>query len=109
MADGRVIARTAVFIRPVNLPHDDGLLSGLGCQFDQAGFVTVDDTGRTSSVGVWAAGNVAHPRAQVITSAGAGSAAAIAINAELIRDDVHHAVRHHTDGALGPLPEPASR
>ena len=41
---------------------------------------------------VWAAGNVADPRAQVITSAGAGSAAAIAINADLVREDVERAM-----------------
>ena len=45
-------------------------------------------TGRTSAPGVWAAGNVVDPRAQVITSAGAGSAAAIAINADLVQEDV---------------------
>jgi thioredoxin reductase len=89
---GHVIARTAVFIRPGNRPHADGLLTGLGCEVDQAGFVTVDDTGRTSTFGVWAAGNVVDPRAQVITSAGAGSAAAIAINADLVQDDVERAV-----------------
>jgi len=38
----------------------------------------------TSVAGVWAAGNVANPRAQVITAAGEGSAAAIAINADLV-------------------------
>ena len=75
-----VIDRAAVFIRPGNLPHADGLLAGLGCQLDASGFVTVDATGRTSTEGVWAAGNVVDPRAQVITSAGQGSAAAIAIN-----------------------------
>ncbi len=85
MADGRVIARAAVFIRPVNVPHADGLLTGIGCEVDQAGFATVDATGRTSAIGVWAAGNVADPRAQVITAAGAGSAAAIAINADLVQ------------------------
>ena len=79
-----MIARTAVFIRPGNLPHADGLLAGLGCEVDEAGFVTVDGTGRTSAPGVWAAGNVVDPRAQVITAAGAGSAAAIAINADLV-------------------------
>ena len=31
MADGRIIPRAAVFIRPLNVPHADGLLSGLGC------------------------------------------------------------------------------
>jgi thioredoxin reductase len=39
---------------------------------------------------VWAAGNIANPRAQVITAAGEGSAAAIAINADLLREDVRH-------------------
>ncbi len=95
LTDGRVIARTAVFIRPGNLPHADGLLSGLGCELDSAGFVTVDATWQTSTPGVWAAGNVVDPRAQVITSAGAGSAAAIAINADLIQDDVARAMQHH--------------
>ncbi|MGZ4792797.1 MAG: NAD(P)/FAD-dependent oxidoreductase [Ilumatobacteraceae bacterium] len=100
LVDGRVINRTAVFIRPSNVPHADGLLAGLGCEFDASGFVTVDSTWRTSTPGVWAAGNVVDPRAQVITAAGAGSAAAIAINADLVQDDVERAVDdHNTDGA----------
>lgn len=100
--DGRVIARTAVFIRPGNLPHTDGLLTGLGCEIDDSGFVTVDASGRTSTPGVWAAGNVADPRAQVITAAGAGSAAAIAINADLVQDDVERAVRDHFAASQSP-------
>lgn len=99
LIDGRVIARTAVFVRPGNLPHADGLLTGLGCEVNQAGFVSVDATGRTSAFGVWAAGNVVDPRAQVITSAGAGSAAAIAINADLVQEDVERAEEdHHAAG-----------
>jgi thioredoxin reductase len=93
LIDGRVIARTAVFIRPGNVPHADGLLAGLGCDVDEAGFATVDATGRTSVSGVWAAGNVVDPRAQVITAAGAGSAAAIAINADLVQADVERAAK----------------
>ena len=54
-------------------------------------FVTVDAAGLTSAIGVWAAGNVADPRAQVITAAGAGSVAAIAINVDLVREDVERA------------------
>jgi len=92
LADGRVVARTAVFVRPGNLPHDDGLLGGLACELNEAGFPLVDATGRTSVPGVWAAGNVTDPRAQVITSAGAGSAAAIAVNADLVQEDVERAV-----------------
>ena len=45
--------------------------------------------------GVWAAGNVVDPCAQVITAAGAGSAAAIAIDADLVQDDISAAVRAH--------------
>ena len=50
--------------------------------------------------GVWAAGNVVDPRAQVITAAGAGSAAAIAINADLVDDDVRNAVLDFDHGFL---------
>ena len=92
LVDGRVFARSAVFIRPHNIPHPDGLLADLGCELDAAGFVTVDAGGRTTNPGVWAAGNVVDPRAQVITSAGAGSAVAIAINADLVQEDVERAL-----------------
>lgn len=64
-----------------------------GCELDEAGFPRVGATGLTSVSGVWAAGNVVDPCAQVITSAGAGSAATIAINADLVREDVRRAVR----------------
>jgi thioredoxin reductase len=102
LLDGRVIARTAIFIRPRNVPHGDGLLTALGCEVDDAGFVTVDATGQTSILGVWAAGNVVDPRAQVITAAGAGSAAAIAINADLIEEDVERATeRDAADSVCG--------
>jgi thioredoxin reductase len=92
LIDGRVVERTAVFIRPGMASHADGLLTALGCEVNDSGFASVDTTGRTTTSGVWAAGNVADPRAQVITAAGAGSAAAIAINAALVQDDVERAV-----------------
>lgn len=100
LVDGRVVELTAVFVRPAIHPHPDGLLAGLGAHVDDTGFVTTDGTGRTSIPGVWAAGNVADPRAQVITAAGAGSAAAIAINADLVQADVDLAVADR--GALTP-------
>ncbi|MGH3072409.1 MAG: NAD(P)/FAD-dependent oxidoreductase [Gaiellaceae bacterium] len=102
LVDGRVIARTAAFIRPGNVPHTDGLLAGLGCDLDEAGFVAVDASGRTSTAGVWAAGNVADPRAQVVTAAGAGSAAAIAINADLVSEDVERAANEQTVASPSP-------
>jgi thioredoxin reductase len=97
LTDGRVIPRAAVFVRPVITPHPDYLLASLGCDLDDAGFAVVDSTGRTSVPGVWGAGNAVDPRAQVITAAGAGSSAAIAINADLVQDDVAVAVQTGID------------
>ena len=91
LTDGRTVPRTAVFIRPT-LHTRTGLIDALGCEIDEEGFVQIDATGRTSVPGVWAAGNDANPRAQVITAAGEGSAAAIALNADLVDEDVQDAV-----------------
>jgi thioredoxin reductase len=91
--DGSVIARTAVFIRPRNVPHPDGLLAGLGVDVDDDGFAVVDRDGRTSTPGVSAAGNVVDPRASVIAAAGAAATAAMAINADLVQDDLEGALR----------------
>ncbi|HET8529178.1 MAG TPA: NAD(P)/FAD-dependent oxidoreductase [Gaiellaceae bacterium] len=91
LADGRAIPRDAVFIRPALRARGDGLAESLGCETDASGLVVADAAGRTSVSGVWAAGNAADPRAQVITAAGQGSAAAIAINTDLVEDDVRRA------------------
>jgi thioredoxin reductase len=88
LADGRVIPRAALFIRPALRAHHDGPAAALGCERLADGLVRVDADGRTSVPGVWAAGNAANPRAQVITAAGEGSAVAIAINNELVQNDV---------------------
>jgi thioredoxin reductase len=90
--DGCVVPRDALFVPPRFVPNNR-LLVGLGCDADDDGWITTDTTGRTSVAGVWAAGNVTDPRAQVITAAGAGSAAATALNADLVDDDVRIAVR----------------
>jgi thioredoxin reductase len=104
LIDGSVIERSAVFIRPENVPHADGLLSGLGCDLGSDGFVTVDAVGRTNIPGVWAAGNVVDARTQVISAAGAGSAAAIAINADLVQEDIQEAI--HTSAQQSPSGPP---
>lgn len=91
LAAGRVVARTAVFVRPRLVPNSD-LLVALGAETDTRGWVVADSTGLTSVPGVYVAGNAVNPRAQVITAAGEGSAAAIAINADLVNDDVDHAL-----------------
>lgn len=87
LTPGELVHRAAVFVRPEFVPHDD-LLETLGCATSDDGWVTVDGAGGTSVAGVWAAGNVTNPRAQVITAAGEGSAAAIAINADLVAEDI---------------------
>jgi thioredoxin reductase len=92
LATGETVARSAVFVRPRLVPSST-LLQTLGCTADAAGWVAVDATGHTSRPGVWAAGNAVNPRAQVITAAGEGSSAAIAINNDLVEEDVAIAVR----------------
>lgn len=91
LESGRVIRRAAVFVRPHFVPNDD-LLVRLGCATHDNGWVATDATGRTSVPGVWAAGNAVNPRAQVVTAAGEGSAAAIAINNDLVDEDLPIAV-----------------
>lgn len=93
LAGGRTVARDAIFIRPALHAHEHNLGALLGCELLADGLVRVDADGRTSVPGVWAAGNAANPRAQVITAAGEGSAVAIAINTELVHDDVDRARR----------------
>jgi thioredoxin reductase len=78
------------------VPHWD-LLVRLGCDTGDDGWVVADKTGRTSVAGVWVAGNAADPRAQVITAAGQGSAAAIAINADLVDEDVRDALTRRSN------------
>jgi thioredoxin reductase len=91
MADGRFVPRAAVFVRPELVATND-FVRGLGGQTDEAGWPLVDAGGRTTVPGVWAAGNAANPRAQVITAAGEGSAVAISVNNDLVDDDVRDAV-----------------
>jgi thioredoxin reductase len=92
LSDGRNVPRDALFMRPQLRPHADGLTAALGCKLQPEGLVATDADGRTSVPGVWAAGNAANPRAQVITAAGEGSAVAIAINTELVADDLDRAI-----------------
>jgi thioredoxin reductase len=47
---------------------------------------SVDPTGRSAVPGVWLAGNVTDPMAQVISSAAAGLQAGAMINVDLIED-----------------------
>ena len=88
LAGGRTVAREAVFIRPHLRANLDNPAVLLGCELRVDGLVQTSPEGRTSVPGVWAAGNVTNPRAQVITAAGEGSAVAIAVNTDLVQADI---------------------
>jgi thioredoxin reductase len=94
LADGAVVPREAVFVGPRFVPRDE-LLTSLGCEVGENGWVATDPTGRTSVTGVWAAGNVVDSPAQVINAAGAGYSAAVAINHYLLEEDVQQAVKDY--------------
>ncbi|MFD1151840.1 NAD(P)/FAD-dependent oxidoreductase [Saccharothrix hoggarensis] len=78
-----LVARRAVFVAPEFRPRD-GVLDALGCERDDAGLVRVDAWGATSVPGVYAAGNVVDPMAQVVSSAAAGAKAAVGLHAGLV-------------------------
>ncbi|MFG2402062.1 NAD(P)/FAD-dependent oxidoreductase [Streptomyces lydicus] len=87
LADGSVVPRAALFVPARPVPHD-ALLTALGCERDASGLVPVDPAGRTGVPGVWAAGNVVDPTAQVVVAAAAGDRAARAVNLDLIEEDL---------------------
>jgi thioredoxin reductase len=95
LTDSRKVSLDALFVPP-RFASNNELLIDLGCEHDEAGWPITHGDGRTSVAGVWVAGNAVNPRAQVITAAGEGAAAAIAINADLVQEDVRDAV----DGAV---------
>ncbi|WP_349017210.1 NAD(P)/FAD-dependent oxidoreductase [Streptomyces luteolus] len=90
LADGTTVPRTAAFLISQMAPLD-AAIDGLDCKKDEGGWLVTDRTGRTSDPGVWAVGNVVDPRAQVITAAGQGAAAAFALNIDLVEEDVENA------------------
>ena len=104
LTDGSSIPRAALFIRPALHARDDSLITSLGFEVDESGLAKVDATGRTTVSGVWAAGNASNPRAQVITAAGEGSAAAIDINNDLVEEDVREARQSLTTSARAATP-----
>jgi thioredoxin reductase len=94
LQSGEVVPRAAVFIRPTMSSNAD-LMRRMGCAAGDDGWVLADAAGRTSVPGAWVAGNASNPRAQVITAASEGSAAAVALNADLVEEDVARAVADH--------------
>ncbi|SDY52191.1 NAD(P)/FAD-dependent oxidoreductase [Herbiconiux ginsengi] len=106
---GATIECEAAFIAPQPRPNDR-ILDDLGCRRDDStGMVVVDAFGKTSISGVWAAGNVVTPTAQVITAAGAGSASAIAISGWLLQQDLDVATAARPQEGAPPCHRPPTR
>lgn len=94
MAGGEVVPRDAVVVGPRFVARA-AVLSALGVEVTEHPFgtyVAADPMGQTAIPGVWVAGNVTDPTAQVIVAAADGLRAAAAINADLVEEDVKRAV-----------------
>lgn len=93
---GREIPCEALVVSPKPVT-DSPLLQSLGLQDHRTDgpdnrYLKTDESGGTAVAGVWAAGNVTDPEAQVITAAASGVKAASAVNADLVADDTRQAV-----------------
>jgi thioredoxin reductase len=60
----------------------------LGCRIRENGEIAVDDRGRASAPGVYAAGDAVTAIHQVVLAAATGVRAAMAINQDHIEEDV---------------------
>jgi thioredoxin reductase (NADPH) len=98
LASGEVVARKALVVAP-RFTANAGLLAGLGIEpVDQVMHgavrgtrVPADPTGLTTVPGVWVAGNLADVTAQIMAAAAQGTAAATAINVDLVFEDARAA------------------
>lgn len=90
LADGSEHERSVVFVAPRAVPRT-GLLEQLGADLEETPFgvyAAVDEAGRTSVPGVWAAGNAVGFSEQVINAAALGYRAGAMINGDLLFADI---------------------
>jgi thioredoxin reductase/SAM-dependent methyltransferase len=107
----QVVPRDALVVQTGLRPRD-GLLTSLGLVAEEktagpvliGAFVPVAPTGATSVPGIFAAGNVVDPMAQVITAAASGLLAGGALNGDLIMQETRRAVALRRLGADGDDP-----
>ncbi|GGE81759.1 NAD(P)/FAD-dependent oxidoreductase [Mycetocola zhadangensis] len=88
--DGTVALIDVVFAEATPIALDEPLRQ-LGVERTDTPFgswTAVDAAGKTSVEGVWAVGNTSNPSALVPIAAGAGATAALALNAELVAEEV---------------------
>ncbi|RDI49082.1 NAD(P)/FAD-dependent oxidoreductase [Nocardia mexicana] len=96
LADGTLIARQ-ILAAPSRMVARAGFLSDLGLHpvahpSGMGDHIPADPSGRTSIPGVWLAGNVTDPSAQVGPAAAAGANAGAQINMDLVTEETRRAV-----------------
>ena len=84
LADGTTIAANGLLISAPHQMRDPSLIGGLGLETTDTGHIATDAVGKTNIPGIWAAGDLTHPLAQVARAIGGGSNAAIAITQDLV-------------------------
>ncbi|HEU4349274.1 MAG TPA: NAD(P)/FAD-dependent oxidoreductase [Actinoplanes sp.] len=98
LAGGALVPRRALVVTPRFTARSDVLESlGLHPVEHELGIGTripADPVGATALPGVWVAGNVTDPMAQVVKSAAAGFTAGAALNAELIQAETAERLAH---------------
>lgn len=84
LEDGTTLPCHAIFTHP-ECHIRKGLISQLGCDMTP-NQVTIDDAGRTTIPGLYAAGDIALKSSLLVTAASSGAIAAMAINQDLIKE-----------------------
>ena len=86
LSDGTVLKRAAIFFSTGNVQRSR-LPCDLGCELTTKGAVRMLQGQRTSTQGVWIAGDAAHDSQYVVIAAAHGARAGMAINKELQREE----------------------
>lgn len=86
--DGRSERAQAMFLSAPLRPRYP-LVDMLGCKLREDGEIDIDARGRTSVRGVYAAGDAVTTVHQVVLAAASGVCAAMAINEDSLKDEVH--------------------
>jgi thioredoxin reductase len=85
-SDGQRLPRKGIFVRLTTV-HQSPFAAQLGCKLTKDDLVEIDELGRSSIPGVYAAGDMAYPMRQIVIAAMQGASAAIGINNDLIAED----------------------
>ncbi len=94
LADGGTVDLDVIFTFPTPIPRDDVVRAFDATRQETpfGSFLLTDPTGRTSIPGIWAAGNITNPGANVPMSIAAGAMAGAGVNGDLIETETLDAV-----------------